>query len=74
MLNPALGRLVDEYPDVHVGSYPGRECTIRLKGTAARAEEAAALVRSAIADVAAAPGSEALREAWQAHWTTDVAR
>jgi molybdenum cofactor synthesis domain-containing protein len=73
MLNPALGRLVDDYPDVDVGSYPGRECTIRLKGPAERVEEAASLVRAAIADVAATPGSEALRKAWQAHWTTDVA-
>jgi nicotinamide-nucleotide amidase len=68
-LNPLLHRLVDEYPDVHVGSYPGRECTVRLKGGAERVEEAAQLVRAALAEVAAAAGSVELSRAWQAHWS-----
>jgi molybdenum cofactor synthesis domain-containing protein len=67
-LSQVLHRLVREYPDVHVGSYPGMECTVRLKGAAGRVEEAAALVRVAVADLAAAPDSEDVRRAWQDHW------
>jgi molybdenum cofactor synthesis domain-containing protein len=71
LLNPVLHRLGEDYPDVHVGSYPGRECTVRLKGAPERVEAAAALVRAAVADVQGAPGSEQLREAWQTHWADD---
>jgi nicotinamide-nucleotide amidase len=69
VLNPVLGRLVDEYPDLHVGSYPGRECTIRLKGEVARVEEAMALVRSYLDDVEARPAADRMRERWRRAWS-----
>jgi nicotinamide-nucleotide amidase len=69
-LNPVLHRLVEEFPDVHIGSYPARECTIRLKGPAERTEAAAGLVRDAIAELAATPGSDDLRASWKAYWDT----
>ena len=72
MLNPVLERLVTDYPDVHVGSYPGVECTVRLRGAADRVEAAARVVRAAVADLAEARGSEELRRSWQAHWTGDT--
>ena len=68
-LNPVLERIVAEYPDVHLGSYPGQQCTIRLKGAKDRVEAAMALVRAHLEQMAADPGTERLREAWQARWT-----
>ena len=70
-LNPVLEQLEADYPDVHVGSYPGRRCTVRLKGPREQVEGAAARVREALAAVEAAPGSDRLRATWQAHWPAD---
>ncbi len=67
-INGVLQQVTAAYPDVHVGSYPGYECTIRLKGPQPRVEDAAALVREAIARLHATPGAEAMRTAWQRHW------
>lgn len=64
-LNPVLERLVEVYPDVHVGSYPGLECVIRLKGTADRVADAAAIVQQALAELDGDPAQAALRDAWQ---------
>lgn len=68
-LNPVFDRLVADYPDVHLGSYPGRECLVRLKGTTDRVESAAGLVREAIAALDADPGNAELRAAWSARWS-----
>lgn len=73
-LNPVLERIVAEYPDVHLGSYPGRECIIRLKGTPERVEDAMALVRAHVDALAADPGAQRLREAWQERWSGDSPR
>jgi molybdopterin-biosynthesis enzyme MoeA-like protein len=70
-LNPVLEQLEADYPDVHVGSYPGRRCTVRLKGPREQVEGAATQVREALAAVEAAPGSDRLRATWQAHWPAD---
>ncbi|MBA2577152.1 MAG: competence/damage-inducible protein A [Euzebyaceae bacterium] len=67
-LNPILNRLVAEYPDVHVGSYPGSECLIRLKGPRPRVEEAMALVADYVATLDRTPSNAALRTAWQQRW------
>lgn len=67
-LNPVLERIVAEYPDVHLGSYPGQECVIRLKGTPERVEAAMALVRAHLDSLAEDPGAARLREAWQERW------
>jgi molybdenum cofactor synthesis domain-containing protein len=68
VLNPAFDRLVAEYPDVHLGSYPGRECTVRLIGPAERVEAALAIVRAALAEIDAGPGAAELRASWAARY------
>ncbi len=68
-LSPTLEALVARFPDVAVGSYPGRVCTIRLRGPRDRAEEAGAVVREALAALdrdASAPG---MRARWQQRWS-----
>lgn len=67
-LNPVLDRLAAEFPDVHVGSYPGRECLVRLKGPRDRVEAADALLADFLAELAAEPTSERLRDLWQGRW------
>lgn len=67
-LNPVLDRLVVEYPDVHLGSYPGTECIVRLKGDRERVEAAMALVAEYLETLAADPASTRLSEAWQTRW------
>ena len=68
ILNPVLDRLVAEFPDVHLGSYPGRDCTVRLKGPRDRVEAAMALVRGYLGELAEDPGAAKLSAAWQARW------
>lgn len=68
IMNPVLDRVVSEFPDVHVGSYPGRDCVVRLKGNRERVEEAAELVRAYLADLDATPGAARLRASWQDRW------
>jgi molybdenum cofactor synthesis domain-containing protein len=65
-LSPVFARLVAEYPDVHLGSYPGAECIVRLKGQRDRVEAAMALVRAELDALAADPGAEGLRASWAA--------
>jgi len=68
-LNPVLDRLVAQYPDVHVGSYPGVPCVIRLKGDKARVEAGMELVTDYLEWLAADSGSATLRAGWRARWT-----
>ncbi len=67
-LNPIFDRIVVEYPDVHLGSYPGRECIVRLKGAEPRVRQAMALVAAYLADLAADPASARLSTAWSSRW------
>ncbi len=71
-LNPVLDRIVAEYPDVHLGSYPGAECIVRLEGEEERAEAAAALVRHALAALDADEGALLVRERWRARWADEA--
>lgn len=68
-LNPVLQRVVADFSDVHVGSYPGRQCTVRLTGAADRVERAAAAVREFLSRLDARPGSERQRAAWGRRWS-----
>lgn len=68
LVNPVLDRLAEEFPDVHVGSYPGRECLVRLKGIPERVTEAEQIVREFLDELSAQPASETLREAWRSRW------
>lgn len=67
-LNPVLDRLVVEYPDVHLGSYPGTECIVRLKGDRKRVEAAMALVAEYLETLARDPAATRLSQAWQTRW------
>ncbi|HVM13119.1 MAG TPA: molybdopterin-binding protein [Egibacteraceae bacterium] len=67
-LNPILDRLAVEFPDVHVGSYPGRECVVRLKGAKERVEAAESLVTAYLERLGADPASARLRSIWQSRW------
>jgi nicotinamide-nucleotide amidase len=64
VLNEVFNRLVTEFPDVHLGSYPGPECIVRLKGSPERVGAAMALVREAVARLEDNPGAAQLRAAW----------
>ena len=67
-LSPVLDRLVAEYPDVHLGSYPGTECIVRLKGEKERVEAAMGLVQDYLDELDADPAAARLAEAWRARW------
>ncbi len=67
-LNPVLDRLVGEFPDVHLGSYPGNECIVRLKGGKERVEAAMELVVEYLEELADDPAAERLSQAWGARW------
>jgi molybdopterin-biosynthesis enzyme MoeA-like protein len=68
-VNPLLDALVAEFPDVHVGSYPGRECVIRLQGEADRVEAAMERVRSFLESLAQNPAAQRMAASWRARWT-----
>lgn len=67
-LNPVFQRLVAEFADVHLGSYPGKTCLIRLKGEPERVAEAEAVVRAYLAEMDSDPGAATLKAAWSARW------
>lgn len=67
-LNPLFDRLVVDFPDVHLGSYPGMPCIVRLKGVRTRADAAADAVRAYLEELEADPASRRLRDAWAARW------
>ncbi|CAN5213444.1 nicotinamide mononucleotide deamidase-related protein [soil metagenome] len=67
-LNPLFDRLVSDFPDVHLGSYPGMPCIVRLKGVRERVEQAAETVQYYLQEIEADPGSVRLREAWASRW------
>jgi nicotinamide-nucleotide amidase len=67
-LNPVLDRVVAEFPDVHLGSYPGATCTVRLKGERERTEQAAALVRGFLDELDRDDGAVRARDRWRRRW------
>ncbi len=67
-LNPVLDRIVEEFCDVHLGSYPGAVCTVRLKGAKDRVEAAADVVRSYLDDLEGDPAATRMRERWRRRW------
>ena len=67
-LNPVLDRIVLEFPDVHLGSYPGDECIVRLKGDKQRVEAAMELVVDYLDILAKDPAAARLSEAWRSRW------
>jgi molybdenum cofactor synthesis domain-containing protein len=67
-LNPVLDRLVAEFPDVHVGSYPGRTCLVRLQGPRERVVMAMSLVEDFVADLDRQARAQDLQTRWQSRW------
>lgn len=67
-LSPLLNQLIIDFGDLHVGSYPDRECVIRLKGSAERVEQAMNVIRAFLSELDASPSSDRLRAAWEARW------
>ncbi len=68
-LNPVFERIVTEFPDVHLGSYPGRECIVRLKGAEQRVDAAMALVTAYLEALGADPSADALARGWRRRWS-----
>jgi nicotinamide-nucleotide amidase len=68
-LSPALEEVVAGFPDVAVGSYPGPDCVIRLRGPRDRVEEAAVVVRTALAELDGDEGAAGMRSRWQRQWS-----
>jgi nicotinamide-nucleotide amidase len=67
-LSPLLDRLVVDFGDLHVGSYPDRECLIRLEGTPERVDQAMNVIRAFLSELDASPWSQQLRASWSARW------
>lgn len=67
-LGPVLTRLAEDFPDVKVGSYPGRECLVRLQGPKRQVQDADALVAAYLEELGTDPSSAALRELWRSRW------
>ncbi len=66
MLAATLDEIVAEHPEVHLGSYPGEDVTIRLKGPRAAVEAAAEVVRAVVAELETEPGAARLAAEWRA--------
>jgi len=66
LLNEAFVELGVRFPDVKLGSYPGRPMIVRLTGTREDAEAAAELVRTAIDTLEADPAAARLPRRWRA--------
>lgn len=67
-LTPLLDQLVGEFPELRVGSYPGRECLIRIKGPPEPVERAMRRIRDELDAMARAEGAGRLSQRWQAQW------
>ncbi len=70
-LTPTLERVVRDHPRVHVGSYPGPQCLVRLSGPREEVMAAMEQVRAAVAALAARPRARQEAADWAAQWTTE---
>lgn len=66
LLGPALERLVTDFPEVAVGSYPGPVVTLRLRGPRAQVDAAATVLGEILNGLEADEGAGALRADWRA--------
>jgi len=64
LLNLTFAELGRRFPDVKLGSYPGRPMIVRLSGAAPSVERAATFVRDAIAALEADPASARIPRRW----------
>jgi molybdenum cofactor synthesis domain-containing protein len=65
-LNLTFVDVLDRFPDVKLGSYPGRRMLVRLVGTEAAVSGAAAEIRRAITELETSPAGARLAAAWAA--------
>jgi molybdenum cofactor synthesis domain-containing protein len=65
-LNLTFVDVLDRFPGVKLGSYPGRRMLVRLVGAEAAVSAAAAEIRRAISDLEATPAGARLAAAWAA--------
>lgn len=63
-LNPVFVRIVDQYPAVKLGSYPGVPMTVRLTGPEEEVAAATAEVQAYIDELLQDPAGERLARAW----------
>lgn len=68
LLSPLLEELVAGYPEVQLGSYPGRECLIRAKGPPEQVEAAMTSVQRRLDELAADETARRSSARWQASW------
>lgn len=68
-LNLTFATLVERFPDVKLGSYPGTPMLIRLSGDPANVAAAERFVRDELAAFVATPGGAQLAAAWTARLT-----
>lgn len=66
VLNPIFLRLVEEHPDVKLGSYPGLPMVVRLQGRSHDVAGAEAFVRAEVDRLAATEAGQRIAEAWAA--------
>lgn len=65
-LNLAFTAMLERYPRVKLGSYPGRPMLVRLTGRSDEVAGAEALVRAAIEQIQSSPGGANLAATWAA--------
>lgn len=63
VMNRCFDELVERWPDVKIGSYPGAPMLIRLRGRPGEVDDARRHVEAYLADLDAGPGV-GVREAW----------
>ena len=68
VLTPALETLERRMPEVDIGSYPGAECIVRVKGAPADVQRAVGELRQVLEGFDRDPGMQRLARAWQRNW------
>lgn len=73
VLNPAFAEVMEEYPRVRLGSYPGVPMRVRLSGPPEATQAAAAVIRDRIRRLEDDPAGERLAAAWTSRWEQEPA-
>jgi molybdopterin-biosynthesis enzyme MoeA-like protein len=71
VLTPTLEALERQMPDVGIGSYPGAQCVVRVKGRPEAVQRAVAELQRVFDDFDDDPGMQRLAQAWQRGWRDD---
>lgn len=68
VLSPTLEDLETRLPSVRIGSYPGPQCLLRVKGTPEDVDTAVTALRQVIDEAGVDPGMRQLADAWRRGW------